>query len=147
MTSAAPAPPVPGRPRPVVNRDNAFFWAGVARGELLVQRCTRCGRLRHPPGPMCPWCQSLQWAPHRCSGDGIVHSFVIIHRPLPPGFASPHAVVLADMAEGWRLVAGMSAVDPHAIAIGQPVVTRFVEVEEGLVLPDFSPAHDGGDPR
>src|SRR4051794_24091473 len=36
-------PPVPpdaaGRPRPVINRDNAGFWDGVARHRLLIQRC------------------------------------------------------------------------------------------------------------
>ncbi len=42
------------RPRPAITHDNAFFWEGVAAGELRIQRCQPCGRLRHPPGPMCP---------------------------------------------------------------------------------------------
>lgn len=46
----APArrPPRAKRPRPVVNRDNAGFWRGVAEHRLLVQRCTGCGTLRLP---------------------------------------------------------------------------------------------------
>ncbi len=35
------------RPRPAVTHDNAFFWEGVERGELRIQRCASCGRLRH----------------------------------------------------------------------------------------------------
>ena len=32
----------------------AAFWAGTARGELLVQACAACGAWRMPPRPMCP---------------------------------------------------------------------------------------------
>lgn len=39
------------RPRPVINRDNAGFWAGVAEHRLLVQRCTDCATLRLPGCP------------------------------------------------------------------------------------------------
>src|SRR4051812_30819701 len=48
------------RPKPPRNQDNAFFWEGVDRHELLIQKCSSCGRLRHPPRPMCPNCQSLE---------------------------------------------------------------------------------------
>jgi len=41
------------RPRPGIYRDNRFFWEGVRHDELQIQRCADCGRLRHPPSPMC----------------------------------------------------------------------------------------------
>ena len=41
---------------PLVTPDTAFFWEGTAAGELRIQRCAKCGVLRHPPGPMCPAC-------------------------------------------------------------------------------------------
>lgn len=129
-----------GRPQPLVNHDNAFFWEGVRTRALLVQRCDGCDRLRHPPGPMCPWCQELRWSAQPASGRGTVHSFVVAHRPLPPGFVAPHVVVLADMDEGWRFVASLAGPVPD---IGDRVRTGFVETEDGLVLPELR--HDDED--
>ncbi|WP_432841545.1 Zn-ribbon domain-containing OB-fold protein [Dactylosporangium sp. CA-092794] len=142
MTQASPA----ARPRPAVNQDNAFFWDGVARGELLVQRCADCGHLRHPPGPMCPWCQSFNWHEVASCGRGRVYSFVVAHRPLPPGFAGPVPIVLVDMDEGWRFLAGIGGIEPAGLRIGLPVVVDFVEFEPGFVLPHFRPAPTSEEP-
>lgn len=132
-------PPTTQRPRPVVNQDNEFFWDGVARGELLAQQCDDCGEVRHPPSPMCPWCQSLHWHPSPSSGRGQIYSFVVAHRPLPPGFAGPVPIALVELEEGWRFLAGFSDAALEDLRIGLPVVTEFVEVEPGLVLPQFRP--------
>ena len=58
--SEAPAPRA-RRPRPRVTLDGRFFWEGLEQGKLLIQRCAACDELRHPPGPMCPKCHSLEW--------------------------------------------------------------------------------------
>ncbi len=137
---AGGAPAKPRRPRPAINQDNAFFWDGVKRKELLIQRCTGCGRLRHPPRPMCPSCQSLEWKPVTASGRGSVYSFVVIHHPPFPPFEYPHVVALVDLEEGTRLVANLIDVDPKRVRIGMPVRVDFVAVDEELVLPQFRPA-------
>ena len=64
----------PTRPQPPINRDNAFFWEGVEAGELRIQRCGNCGRLRHPPRPMCGSCRSTEWDTVTASGRGEVYS-------------------------------------------------------------------------
>jgi uncharacterized OB-fold protein len=107
----------------------AFFYEGLGRGELLVQQCGGCGRLRNPPSAMCGVCGSLDWAPHRLSGAGIVHSYTIHHYPPLPGFATPHPVGLIDMAEGIRMVGGMDGTPLQAIAIGLPVAAEFITRE------------------
>ena len=38
-------------------------------------------RLRHPPGPMCPDCHSLEWDTVEASGRGTLYSFVVAHQP------------------------------------------------------------------
>ena len=40
---------------PAVTPDNERFWQGLAEGELLLQACTGCGRVRHPIAPVCPY--------------------------------------------------------------------------------------------
>jgi uncharacterized OB-fold protein len=139
--SAAGKPLARGRlrPRPARSRDNAFFWEGVQQGRLLFQRCTGCGRLQHPPGPMCPACHGLEWDLVESSGRGQVYSFVVAHHPPIPPFEYPNAVVLVELEEGTRLVSNLLGVDPAKIEIGMPVEVEFTEVDPDLVLPLFRP--------
>jgi len=118
------------RPRPAITRDNEFFWNGVQAGKLLIQRCA-CGELRHPPGPMCPSCHSLEWDTLEASGRGTVYSFVVAHHPPIPPFEYPNPIVLVELAEGTRIVSNLLGVDPDAIRVGMPVRAEFVELEEG----------------
>jgi uncharacterized OB-fold protein len=118
------------------------FWDGTARGELLVQKCGGCGRMRIPPRPMCPHCRSLanQWVP--LSGKGRVWSFVIPHPPLLPAYTefAPYNVITVELDEdpSLRLVgnlvasadAALNSVDPHSIEIGEPVRVVFARVED-----------------
>ncbi len=130
----------PPRPRPPINRDNAFFFDGAAEHRLLIQRCTACGELRHPPGPMCPHCQSTDWDTVESSGRGAVYSFVINHYPQIPSFEYPLPVILVELEEGTRLVSNIVGVAPDAIEIGMPVQVTFEDCGDGLVLPQFEPA-------
>jgi uncharacterized OB-fold protein len=127
------------RPRPARTRDNAFFWEGVEEGRLLVQRCSDCGRLQHPPGPMCPACQSLRWEAVEASGRGRVFSYVVAHHPPVPPFEYPNAIVLVELEEGTRLVSNLLGIDPSHIQIGMPLRVEFTRVDDELVLPLFRP--------
>jgi len=118
------------RPRPAITHDNEFFWKGAQAGKLLVQRCA-CGKLRHPPGPMCPTCHSLEWSPVEMSGRGSVYSFVVAHHPPIPPFEYPNVIVLVELAEGTRIVSNLPGVDPDEVEVGMPVQAEFVELEEG----------------
>ena len=131
--------PRPLRPRPPRNQDNAFFWEGVDRGELLIQRCTSCGKLRHPPRPMCPNCQSLEWDTVRSNGNGEVYSFVVPHHPQVPSFEYPYVVAVVELEEGTRLISNVVDIDPADVQIGMPVEVRFVAVDDELTLPLFAP--------
>jgi uncharacterized OB-fold protein/acyl dehydratase len=130
----------PQRPRPTLSYDNEFYWAGVKRHELLIQRCTDCQQVRHPPRPMCPHCQSLRWDTVRASGRGTVHSFVVFHYPAFPGFEMPYVVAVIDLAEGTRVVTNLIKVEPQAVRVGMAVEVEFVAVDEELTLPQFRPA-------
>ncbi len=139
--ATAAAPPAPARrPRPAVNDDNRFFWEGVERGELLIQRCSGCGELRHPPRPMCPRCRSLDWDTVRSAGRGTVHSYVVPHHPRLPAFPEPYVVALIDLDEGTRLVSNLAGVAPGDVRIGMPVALRISRPDGEPVLPLFEPA-------
>ena len=127
------------RPRPAMNQDTEFFWEGARRGELLIQRCTSCKTLRHPPRTMCGECGSLDWDTLRASGRGEVYSFAVHHHPPVPGFQVPYVVALVALEEGTRLLANMTDVDPSDVRIGMPVEAGFQKIDETLTVPVFHP--------
>jgi uncharacterized OB-fold protein/acyl dehydratase len=131
----------PTRPRPVVNRDNAGYWEGVAAGELRFQRCDDCGAARFPWLPGCNACGSDRWHAVAARGDGEVYSKVVVHHPLPPAFGTkPYAVALVELAEGVRIVANVVGAAPDAVGIGMPVRLGFQRYDDELLLPVFHPA-------
>lgn len=127
------------RPRPARSRDNAFFWEGVDERRLLIQRCDGCGRLRHPPGPMCPDCHGFDWEAQEASGRGRVYSFVVAHHPPIPPFDYPNLIALVELEEGTRIVSNLVGVSPADVAIDMPVEVVFTQVDPDLVLPLFRP--------
>ena len=123
---------------PVPDRDDAFFWDGAAAGRLLIQRCAECATLRHPPGPMCARCGSLDWDTVEASGRGTVLSWIVSHHPTETD-VDPRIVVLVELQEGTRLVANLVDVDPGATVDDMAVTVTFVDYD-GTVMPQFSPA-------
>jgi hypothetical protein len=120
----------------------AEFWAGCARGELLVQACASCGARRMPPRPMCPVCRStaVRWEP--TSGRGTVWSFIVPHPPLLPAYSkvAPYNVIVVALDEDptIRFVGNLLAtpegaineIDPNTIRIGEPVRVVFQPVDD-----------------
>jgi uncharacterized OB-fold protein len=125
------------RPRPVINRDNAGFWEGVAAHKLLIQRCTGCGTLRMPWLPGCGGCGSPQWDTVAASGAGTVFSYVVMHHPPFPAFDPPYAVGLIELAEGVRIVSNITGVPYDQVRIGMPVELEFLRADDELELPVF----------
>ncbi len=133
--------------RPAINRDSQFFWDGVQAGELRIQKCADCGTLRHPPGPMCPACHSLERTYVVASGRGEVYSYVVHHHPPVPGRTTPFVVAVVELPEGVRVVGNILGVDPAEVRIGMPVELGFQEVGSGgdikyddeLTLPQWRP--------
>jgi uncharacterized protein len=132
-------PPRPKRPRPALTQDNRFFFEGAKEHKLLIQRCTACGVLRHPPRPACANCRSFEWDTVTASGRGTIYSFVVNHYPQVPAFDYPLVVALVELEEGTRLVANVSGITPDTVAIGMPVIADFEAFDDELTLPVFRP--------
>lgn len=139
--SRRPQPPPP--PQPAISQDTSFFWEGLKEAKLLIQRCTGCGLLRHPPGPACVQCHSFEWDTLRPSGQGEIYSFVIIHQPLFEAFDPPHPVGLIALDEGVRLVAPLASSDRERLAIGKRVHAVFQTYDEHHRMPVFHLSAEG----
>lgn len=125
--------------RPSMSPDTEFFWNGLRERRLLIQRCSSCGILRHPPRPMCPHCLSIEWNTIESTGRGTVHSFVMPQHPQFPFMDYPYIVALIDLAEGVRLVSNLIDIEPENAWIDMPVEVSFTEFDDGFVLHQFRP--------
>ena len=126
---------------------DAPFWSAALRSELVVQSCDKCARLRFPPRPMCPHCQSFAHQWRVLSGAATVWSYAKPSSPLLPAFEAltPYVVVLAQIDEDpsiriiGNLVAstesGITGVDDARLAIGAPLRVAFRPCAPDVALP------------
>ena len=129
-------------PRPTMNRDSTFFWEGVEKAELRIQRCSACKALRHPPRPTCPRCLSFDWDSVLASGNGAVYSFIVHHHPPVYGFEIPFAIALIELEEGTRIVGNLPGVPPEKVRVGMPVEVSFARVDDEWTLPQWRPKEE-----
>jgi uncharacterized OB-fold protein len=132
---------------PVPDVDSAPFWEGCAAGELRMQACTACGRLRFPPRPMCPHCRSTERTWKAMSGRGSIWSYVVTHPPLLPAYQAlaPYNVILVALDEDpiIRLTGNLvssergeiNEIDPATIEIGAPVRVVFKQMSGEISFP------------
>jgi uncharacterized protein len=127
-------PSLPRRPKPPSTQDTAFFWEQATLHKLAIQRCCACGRLRHPPMPICPRCHGFTWDFVESKCQGTLFSWTTVHAPLAEPFDQPYSVGIVELDEGTRLVA-MLQDGETAWRIGMRVKVGFVDCEGGFALP------------
>jgi uncharacterized protein len=130
------------KPIPPVDTDNAEFWAGCHRHELLMQKCAQCNEYRYPPRPICPKCLSMNFDWIKMSGKGEIYSFTIVRRPLSPEWETdiPYTIGVVKLDEGPRMVSNIVGCKPEDIKIGMKVAVIFDDVTADITLPKFKPA-------
>jgi len=124
---------------PRVDDDTRGYWAGLARGELLLQHCRDCGYVQFYQRAMCGRCLSPGVEARPASGRGSVYSFSTVYRPPSAEFKDdvPYTVVLVELAEGPRMISTLVDTPPEAVAIGQPLEIVFDRVTPEITLPRF----------
>jgi uncharacterized protein len=131
----------PPRPRPSTSADPGWHFDAMHNdGTFLVQKCTSCGTVRYPTGPMCRSCNALAWEPVEVSPHGTIYSFVVTHYPVVPSFDYPLPILLVDLpVEGItvRVVGNAIDCDPADIVVGQPAELVVQRVDDTLSLPFF----------
>ena len=135
---------ITGRIKPPMGHDNGWWWQRAAEGVLAIQRCAKCGTLRHPPRPMCSECRTLEWDHVAASGRGTVASYTVLYHPRFPGYEYPLIIVLVDLDEGVRITAEPKDCAPEDVRFGMTVTAFIHEDPDGFRLPMFRPAATGG---
>jgi len=129
--------------RPTSDRQNFYdlpFWDACSQGQFLIQRCRSCGHAIFPGAPICPECWSwdLRWDP--ASGDGLVYSWIRMHRKYFDEVPPPYTCVLVELAEGPFFITNYRLRDEgRDPIIGEPVSIRIVQFDN-VSLPIAFPA-------
>lgn len=133
----------PNRPLPATvapdHLDDAI-WEGCLRHELLLNRCTVCGRC-YWPATCCieHGGDHMEWVP--ASGRGVVHTYTVYHHAYSPEFADrvPYIVAIVMLPEGAFLHIDIIDCDPADVAVGMEVEVTFEDIDEQTTLPHFRP--------
>ena len=130
------------RPLPELTPATQWFWQSGGDGTLRIQGCSDCGRLVHPPVPICPTCRSRAWAPVAVSGRGTVVGVTVNVQPWLPDFDldPPYAIANVALEEDAdvRLTTNIVGCEPADVHIGQEVAVTFVHHAD-VWLPLFEP--------
>jgi uncharacterized OB-fold protein len=120
---------------------NAEFWDHCRNRRLCFQQCAGCGRHRHVPRYMCPFCGSPDWAWQESAGRGRIFSWTVTWRAMHPAFADqlPYATVVVEMDEGVRMVSRVRDMELDALTLDLPVELVWEEVTNDFTLPYFRP--------
>lgn len=127
------------KPRPLIDDDTRAYWAGLARGELLLQHCRDCGHVQFYQRAFCGRCLSANIERRPASGRGSIYSFSTVHRPPSAEFKDdvPYTVVLVELAEGPRMISTLVDTPPATVGIGQPVEIVYERASPEITFPRF----------
>jgi uncharacterized OB-fold protein len=122
-----------------------FNEAWFTSGALVVQRCTSCGTLQHPPEEICHVCGGMTFDGATLAPTGTVYSYTVVHYAANTALADsvPYTVVLVSLDEApqIRVVGNIPGTD---VRIGMPVVAEWDEhaADDGtqILLPQWRPA-------
>jgi acetyl-CoA acetyltransferase/uncharacterized OB-fold protein len=128
------------RPLPQLTLASQWFWTSGSDGRLRIQGCADCGKLVHPPVPICPACRSRARVPTLVSGKATVVGFTVNEHQWSPAFPPPYAIanVALDEDPSVHLTTNIVGCEPGDVRVGQRVAVRFEECED-VWLPSFEP--------
>ncbi len=129
---SAPARTIPAPP---MNPEVQPFFDAVAKGKLLVKRCTACGERHHYPRAICPYCGSDRTEWQEVSGRGTIYSYSVMRR-----VPAPYALAYVTLDEGPTMLTNLVDCDFDKLRIGQKVRVVFTPTEGGPPVPTFTPA-------
>jgi uncharacterized OB-fold protein len=70
---------------------------------------------------------------------GEIHSFVRMHHPIQPPFEAGHPIILVQLEEGTRIIAGFINSTPEQVRIGEKVKLTITRCDDEVTLALFEP--------
>ena len=135
---------IPAKPLPEISDLTKPFWDATRAGELRMQKCSQCGHIRYPVGPVCTACLEPEHTWEKMSGKGKVLAHLVFHQVYHKAWAkdAPYSVIMVQLPEGPRMFSDIE--DPahrykDADLVGREVEVQFRPMSSDIVLPWFKP--------
>ena len=116
-------------PRPEPDGLSAPYCEGLNRGELWVQRCTRCAGWQWGPEYLCHRCHAFGVGWERIEPVGRLYSWERVWHPVNPALNGhgPYIVALVELphAGGIRMVGNLLGDPMQTVRIGAVVTGVF----------------------
>lgn len=130
------------KPLPTVVGETKPYWDYCRRGELLIQRCDKCGEYQFYPRGICANCwsdDSIRWV--QASGRGTVWTYTVTYQNRTPGFAEgvPYVLAVVELEEGVKMFTNIVDCNPRELTIGMAVEVTFVRATDQITVPYFKP--------
>lgn len=114
------------------------WWDGTRSGRLLLQQCTACDAVQHPPRALCRGCGSsaLEWI--EASGEATIDSFTVVSRQIRPEMPPPYVIARVRLPEGPLMLTNIVGADPESLCCDQAVIVGWRPLADGRQLPVFT---------
>jgi uncharacterized OB-fold protein len=121
-------------PQPAPSIDSEPFWNSLKAGTLAIQRCADCRAWQFPMLESCRHCAG-ELALEPLSGRGSIHTFIVEHRRVAPGFDHllPYAIALItpDEAPHVRIPTRIIDAPLEDVKIGAAVEVEIADLPGG----------------
>ena len=117
------------------------FWDAANEGRLVIQNCSACDRLQHPPTPTCSQCGSgdLEWK--EMSGRGTIYNYGVVFdcpvRLLQEDQAFNVAVIMLDEDPGIQMYSHLPGTPTDEVPVGGRVEVVFEATEKNKKVPEW----------
>ena len=130
------------KPSPVPDEVSKPFWDACNEGRLVVQNCTSCSRLQHPPQKACLACGSDANMEFRSmSGRGKIHGYLVSHdsRVMMLQQIQPFnlAVVELEDAPEIKMLSHLPGTPTDEVPVGATVQVEFEESFNGQKVAEW----------
>ena len=130
------------KPSPVPDEVTKPFWDACNEGRLVVQNCTTCNRLQHPPQKACRECGSEHNMEFReMNGRGKIHGYLVSHdsRVMMLQEIQPFnlAVIELDDDPGIKMLSHLPGINRDEVPVGATVQVEFEETYNGQKVAEW----------
>ena len=125
------------------------FWEAANEGRLVIQHCTDCNTLQHPPATRCYACGSesgLGWK--EMCGRGTIYNYGVVHdcpiRLLQDDQPFNVAVVMLEEDPGIQMYSHLPGTPVDEVPVGAAVEVLFEATANGQKVPEWRVAKGEG---
>lgn len=130
---------------PTPTNETKPYWEACQQMKLVIQQCSDCEHIQFYPRLMCSNCMGRNVSWIEASGNAIIVSYTIIHRPILPAYIkeAPYILAIVRLEEGPTMMTNIINCPLDEVVCGMEVTVQFKHWSEEFLVPVFEPLRNG----